>query len=161
MSNLVSIKISPEDKTTVLTATGTIKTTLAKYLVALTPEEKKEIVKMSDKTLPFVEKIAEYIVTNPEFIPPFLIVEEFNNDYTAFKDLSEILHEVTQIGTNLNDTIAVTGSETYKAGLTYYNSVKQAVKSDVANAKALFEDLRKRFEAQGPRKTNNTETPVT
>jgi hypothetical protein len=46
---------------------------LMPYLIALTPSQRLELPKMSDKTLPFVEKIKEYFVTAPEFIPAFTI----------------------------------------------------------------------------------------
>lgn len=38
------------------------------------------------------------------------------------------------------------GSEAYAAALSYYNSVKMASKLNVNGAKAIYEDLRKRFE---------------
>jgi len=47
---------------------------------------------------------------------------------------------------NLPDTEMLSGSEAYVAALTYYNSVKQAAKMNVPSAKAIYEDLRKRFE---------------
>jgi len=161
MGNMISVQITPEDKTTVLTAIDTIQATLAKYIVALTPDQKRELAKVSDKTLPFIEKVKEYIGSNPEFVPPFMDITEFDKDYQAYKDLIEILHGVRKIDTNLADTVALTGSETYQGCLTYYNSIKQAVKSGIANAKAIYEELSKRFKVTSSHSTGSEETTTT
>jgi hypothetical protein len=39
--------------------------------------------------------------------------------------------------------------------LSYYNSVKQAAKVNAPEAKAIYEDLRKRFEKQGRKPSAN------
>jgi hypothetical protein len=40
----------------------------------------------------------------------------------------------------------MSGSEAYTAALAYYNSVKQAAKMNVPNAKSIYKDLKQRFE---------------
>jgi hypothetical protein len=47
---------------------------------------------------------------------------------------------------NLRDTQMLAGSDAYTAALAYYNSVKQAAKMNVPNAKTIQEELGKRFE---------------
>jgi hypothetical protein len=37
------------------------------------------------------------------------------------------------------------GSEAYQAALIFYNSVKMATRQDIPGAKAVYEELRKRF----------------
>jgi TolA-binding protein len=49
------------------------------------------------------------------------------------------LHEYT------DDTAMTSGSEAYQAALIFYNSVKMAARQDVPGAKAVYEELRKRF----------------
>ena len=51
----------------------------------------------------------------------------------------------------IEDTVILAGSEAYVAALSYYNAVKQAVKMNVAGAKVIYDDLRTRFEGNGPR----------
>jgi len=51
------------------------------------------------------------------------------------------------------------GSEAYVAALSFYNSVKQAAKLNVPEAKTIYEDLKKRFAGQGV-KTETSETVV-
>lgn len=56
--NLISIQIPQADLDAVNTALETINTTLSPYLQALTPQQRKTLPKMSDGTLPFVNKKA-------------------------------------------------------------------------------------------------------
>ena len=54
--------------------------------------------------------------------------------------------DLKQLESNLNDTLMVAGSEAYVGALSYYNSVKYGPRLNVADAKVIYEDLRKRFE---------------
>jgi len=54
--NVISIQISPEDKTAIENAIRTLEEKLPPYVVALTPAQRRDLPKMKDKTLPFVEK---------------------------------------------------------------------------------------------------------
>ena len=40
----------------------------------------------------------------------------------------------------------LSGSEAYGEALAYYQSVKQAAKRNIPDAKVIYQDLRKRFE---------------
>ncbi len=153
--NTVSIKIPKEDLKQVMQHFKAIDEILKPYLVALTPEERKTIPKMSDKTLPFVEKIMEYATLNPEFAPTYMNVPEMKIDLDAVADLSPILKMSDQLCDNLNDTTMLSGSEAYIASLAYYNSVKQAAKMNIPNAKAIYDDLSKRFERSKVSKENS------
>lgn len=146
--NSVSIQIKPADLKQVLTLLAEAEAILKPYLIALTPEERKEIPKMSDKTIPFVEKALEYAQTNPQLNPPYLSVPELKIDLEAVSDLTQVIRPVEALYENLSDTIMLSGSEAYVAALTFYNSVKQAAKLNIPNAKPIYDDLSKRFEAQ-------------
>jgi len=152
--NLLSIVVPPEVITAVTDAINVIVTQLKPYLISLKPEERKKLPKMGDKTLPFVSKVIEYAGTNPEFIPPFMNLAELKNDFAAVTVLNQMFHPLTGTVSNLNDTILVEGSDSFKESLKYYDSVKISAKNDVPGAKTIYEDLRKRFE---PQKKNSEE----
>lgn len=144
--NLVSIKISPADLTKILEAIKTIEQTLKPYLIALTPDQRRELPKMSDKTMPFVNKVLDYIGMKPQFAPTYLNIEELKIDLQAVADLTQIYRSIEQLYENLNDTITRAGSEAYVTSLAFYNSVKQAAKMNIPDAKTIFNDLKVRFE---------------
>ena len=137
--NQVSIEISPADLKTVLEAVKLVETILKPYLIALTPTERRKKTKMGEKTVSFVEKITEYAVTNPEFKP-------------AFMNAEDLLRPLAQLASTLDDTILLSGSEALMTSLMYYASIKQANKSNVPNAKPIYDDLKKRYEISKPKK---------
>jgi hypothetical protein len=144
--NTVSIQIPADDLKKITDAFKLIEDTLKPYLVSLTSDERKTLPKMGDKTIPFVEKVTEYAITNPEFAPSYMRPQELLIDFKAVSDLTLFLRPTEQLSSTLNDTILLSGSEAYSEALIYYNSVKQAAKNNVPNAKTIFEDLKKRFE---------------
>ena len=58
--------------TDVQTHLDTIKVALAPYLLSLTPEERKTMLRMADKTVAFVQKTTEYATNNLAFVPLFV-----------------------------------------------------------------------------------------
>ncbi|MBS4070360.1 MAG: hypothetical protein KGZ90_03480 [Algoriphagus sp.] len=146
MENRLSIQIPAADLAAAKAALQQVQTILAPYVIALTPEQRKTIPKMSDGTEPFVAKVIEYAADAPQFLPPFVDRQEFDKDWQAISGLLPLLRLCTQIEDTLSDTTMMAGSEAYVSALSYYNSVKQAAKVNAPDAKAIYEDLRKRFE---------------
>jgi hypothetical protein len=91
----------------------------------------------------------DYATSDPQFTPPYMDVPEMKKDFDATTALLPLLRTVDQIEDNLNDTTMLAGSEAYIAALSYYNSVKMAAKMNIPGAKAIYDDLRVRFEGQG------------
>lgn len=143
--NVISVQIPAKDLAAAKQKLEELKALLDPHLISLTPHERQMLPKMRDKTLPFVEKAMNYAQSSPNFTPPYLDVEELKIDVQAVEDLTQVYRDVEQLCLNLDDTIMLSGSEAYTAALTYYHSVKQAAKVNVPDAKAIFDDLRKRF----------------
>lgn len=154
--NRISISIAAEDLTAINGAIVTLKTKLQPYLIALTPEERHDLFKMSDKSIPFVDKCLKYAETNPEFAPPFINIPEMTKDVEAVDELSPILNALRQLTSNTDDTIMLAGSEALVTSLAYYNTAKEAAKRDVPNAKTIYEDLKQRFPQAGKQATPAT-----
>ncbi|MDN3204580.1 hypothetical protein [Algoriphagus sediminis] len=146
MENKISIEIPKGDLDAVKAALDQVQQLLAPFVVALTPDQRRSIPKMSDGTEPFVGKVVEYAKDSAQFLPPYVNREEFEKDWLAVTGLLPLLRICDQIRDTLSDTTMLAGSEAYVSALSYYNSVKQAAKVNVPDAKAIYEDLRKRFE---------------
>jgi len=155
--NVISIEIPQADIQAVRDALATINATLAPYLLALTPDQRRTLPKMSDGTEPFVAKVMDYATNDPQFSPPFMDVPEMKKDFDAVSQLMPLLRTVTQLQNNLSDTTMMAGSEAYVAALSYYNSVKMAARMNVPGAKAIYDDLKKRFESSGRRSNGSSE----
>jgi hypothetical protein len=150
--NRISINIAPEDKQKVMEAIKSVSDIMAKYVVALKPDERRKLPKMSDGTTTFVKKALDYATTNPTLLPSFLNLEAFRIDIDATDTLVQLQRPLEQVTSNLNDTIMLSGSEAYRSALAFYNNVKQAAKLNVAGAKTIAEDLRVRFEKAAGKK---------
>jgi hypothetical protein len=143
--NRVSIEVADADNTAAIESIAKLKTALEPYLISLTSDERQQLPKMKDKTIGFVTKVIGYISSNPEFAPPYLDTNEMTKDLAAVNALNNFLKQLQQIVAGLDDTVMEAGSEAYVAALSYYNSVKQAAKTNVPNAKTIYEDLKQRF----------------
>jgi hypothetical protein len=129
---------------------------LLPYVTPLTPHERQEMLKMGEKTLSFVEKAHEFATTNPTLWPSYLDMATFDIDFADARGLWNVLLSTKQLHENVDDTGMIAGSEAYQAALVFYNSVKTAARQDIPGAKAVYEELKKRFPG-GRRKTNETE----
>lgn len=156
--NRISIQLSNADITAINDAVGVLTAKLQPVLIALDANDKKNLAKLGEKSVSFVEKSAQYAGTNAEFLPAFISAAEMNKDFQAFNTLNTILRPLMQLTKNLEDTATLCGSEALLAALAYYNSVRQGVKMNVPNASAIYDDLSARFEAQKARR-QKPETP--
>lgn len=131
--------------TEVTTKLNEIITAINPYITPLSEEERKRLPKMSDKTVAFVTKAKDYLVTNPQFAPNFMEQDVLNNELANVNALNPLLQLAMQIANNLSDTIMSSGSDAYTTALQYYNFVKQADKNNVPGAKPVYDDLAQRF----------------
>ncbi|MDR2423091.1 MAG: hypothetical protein LBD59_00010 [Prevotellaceae bacterium] len=115
------------------------------YVVVLTPQERKELPKMGEKSLSFVEKAMEFANQYPDLRPSYLDVPEFEVDFNDARGLLTIQAYVRQIEVKLSDTALAGGSDAYQSALLFYNAVKLAVSSGVPGAKVVCDELKKRF----------------
>jgi hypothetical protein len=133
---------------------------LLPYVTPLTPLERRTIAKMGEKTLSFVEKAHEAAVENPNLVPPFLNMASFNIDFADAHNLWSLHLATNQLHENVDDTTMTAGSEAYQASLIFYNSVKMAARQDIPGAKAIYEELKKRFPGPKRKNSGNDETEV-
>jgi hypothetical protein len=125
---------------------------LLPYVNPLTPDERHNMLKMGEKSLSFVEKSHEFAQQNPTLVPPYLNMNEFSIDFADAHGLWSVQNAARQLCEGIDDTSMVAGSEAMQAALVFYNSVKVAAAGDVSGAKAIYEELKKRFPGNKHRK---------
>ena len=113
-TNRVSASLSPADQKAVLDAIATIKQKLP-FLIDLSPEERRALPKLGDKSRIFVSKAAEIAVQNPDFLPRSFDVDEMRRDVTLLEALQPITLALTQLQELVDDTQLEVGSEAYMA----------------------------------------------
>ena len=163
--NLINAQVPEAELAKIQEKLREIRELLAPYVATLTMEDRKSLPKMSDKTLAFVSKTAEYVKSNPKLIPPMMEAEELGKDFTLNQSLQPVYNSLKQLVDNLSDTLMLSGHEAYVQALLYYASVKMAARLGDQDAKSIQEDLGKRFALQGRRSkgtdpASNESTPT-
>ncbi len=146
IDNKISLTISEAQKTAVEEARAKLEDAVKTFLIQITKEELKSLPKLGDGRIPFVDKASQYAVTDPEFLPPFADVPEFNTDFQAFKDVREMVRPLEQIVDGLVNSMMVSGSESYHFARNYYQTVQFNAKMGVPGAQTIYEDLKKLYE---------------
>ncbi|MBW4563582.1 MAG: hypothetical protein KME32_21045 [Mojavia pulchra JT2-VF2] len=143
--------LSPEDIRDIKAALQTIQKKLP-FLVNLSTEERRKLVKMGDKSLAFVNNSVTAAQSNREILPASFKVEELVQDYQLATTLTELLTSMRQLTEQVDDTLLAVGSEAMSSSLTVYDYVKTAAKK-TPGLKTLAEQLGERFKAIGKAKS--------
>lgn len=158
MENKVSITIPSADLKAIKDAVAVLVAKLGPLLIALTESERRGLAKMGEASRPFVEKVLEYVRSNPEFLAPYSDVPEMEKDWKAISELLPVLNALLQLSSNLDDTLMKAGAEVMTPSNAYYKSVQMAMKMSIPNAKPIYDDLRVRYERKPKKKEDGSES---
>ncbi len=145
MPNEFSQTIPPQLLIDVQQQLDNIKTALAPYLISLTPEERRTMLRMADKTVAFVQKTSDYAAHNPDFVPGFVDLNELTQDVAGINALTPLRQQFEQLATDTDSTMMVAGGEAYASSLTIYNNIKFLAKNKQPGAQTAYDDLSQRF----------------
>jgi hypothetical protein len=151
--NLISFKLTAEEEAKVEEAIGTLHSILLPKLKTLTPEERHEMAKMGDKTIAFVQKSFDYCKQNPDLVPPFIDVKEFEIDLNAVSTLNKFYKTISPLSDSIYDSIMLSGSEVYAPALMFYSVMKNAKANKVQKASSIYDDLSVRFPGRPKKST--------
>jgi len=151
--NRIDFSLSEADLTTIEEAFATMNAILGPYTVVLSDTDRRTLPKTSDGTLPFVEKVASYAVTHPQFKPDYVNAEELAIDVNGFKISNRILTSAAQLLRLVEDISILSGSEAYISSLSFYRNVKAQARDGRPGAQTVYEDLQQRFERQSKPET--------
>lgn len=121
------------------------------FLKNLTPMDRHTLPKSADKTVSFLGKSLDHSQHNPQFVPSFLDVYEFDKDFNLSETLLSVARPMRALLEKIEDTAMLASSEAYLAALLFYQSVKAAAKMNIPGAQAIYDDLKGRFPGK-PRK---------
>ena len=147
--NRVSAALSEADQQAVLAAIETIRQKLP-FLIDLTPEQRRSLPKMGDKSRAFVGKALAIAQHNSNFLPRSFSVEEMERDVGLIESLQPIMVSLTRLFEQLEDSFTEVGSEAYSAALVVYQSARTAGEGE--SLETLLDDMAQRF----ARKSRNT-----
>jgi len=154
--NRVSATLSQADQQAVLAAVNAIRQKLP-FLIDLTPEDRRTLPRMGDRSRGFVSQALEVASQNTDILPRSFDVEEMRKDVELLAALSPIMVALAQLNELVDDTFMEVGSEAYAAALAVYQYARVAGKG--AALDGALDSLSQRF-ARKTRSTT-TQTPST
>ncbi|MEH2224237.1 hypothetical protein [Nostoc sp.] len=150
----IAATLSPQDIQEIKAALQTVQRKMP-FLITLSTEERRKLVKMGDKSLAFVNNSITAAQSNREILPATFDVEELVQDYQLAAALTELLTSMQQLTEQVDDTLMAVGSEAMTSSLTVYDYVKTASKK-TPGLKTVAEQLGERFKAIGKGKSAKT-----
>ena len=141
----IAATLSPQDIQEIKAALQTVQKKLP-FLITLSTEERRKLVKMGYKSLAFVNNSITAAQSNREILPATFDVEELVQDYQLAAALTELLISMQQLTEQIDDTLMAVGSEAMTSSLTVYDYVKTASKK-TPGLKTVAEQLGERFKA--------------
>ncbi len=147
--NRINFVLTVDEENTIKTSLQTIFNTLKPHAVVLSDDERKTLIRSADRTLPFIEKSASYVVTHAQFKPDYVDADELAADVNGYKLSSRLLTPAAEIFRMLEDIAMLSGSEAYSSSLSYYRNVKMQARDNRPGAKIVADDLAQRFTKPG------------
>jgi len=149
MENFISLSLTDAQWQEAEAAVQILKKLFDTRLVTLLPKQRQQITKMGDSSIPFTKKAMDYARSNPEFLPPFVKIEEFEIDFKAARMLDGLFQSMSQLTAQIDDSMLLSGGEAFAAARAYYATVKTAAQHNTPGAKVIVHDLAERFAGQG------------
>jgi hypothetical protein len=144
MSNQnINVSVSATDVQAVKDAFATILNKLP-FLVNLTVEERKSILKTGQDGLSFVQNALTAAKANPTILPASFSATEFKNDVDLFVVLTELNTLAASVASQIDDTRLAVGGEAMQQANLVYKYVKTASKT-TPGLKPVAEQLGERF----------------
>jgi hypothetical protein len=147
-TNRVSASLSATEQQEIMAAIASLSQNLL-FLVDVSPEERRGMVRLGDRNRSFTRKALEIATQNPDFLPRSFDVEEMRRDFELFEALQPMLLALTRLQELIDDTAVAAGSEAYAAALEVYRYAK--ANGTVAGLDNLVDEMGQRFAQQSSR----------
>jgi hypothetical protein len=149
--NRISANLGEAERQAVLAAIQTIRQKLP-FLLDLTPEERRALPRIGDKSRGFIEQALLVAEQNPDILPRTFDVGEMRNDVELLSALSSVFTALSQLYELVDDTVVAVGSDAYTSSLLVYQFARAAGKG--AALDTAVDGLAQRF----ARKSRNAPT---
>lgn len=146
--NRVSAVLGDAEVAEVRTQIGALRTRLP-FLINLSPQDRKDLPKLGDKSVGFDEKCQAYMESNPEFLPGFVDTAELDRDRALRSQLLRLAPDLMALAEQIEDTLTALGSEIVMVDFAYYQGVREAARRGLPGAQSIYDDLRARFPGGG------------
>ncbi|MBD2100057.1 hypothetical protein [Leptolyngbya sp. FACHB-261] len=127
-ANSVSAEFPPAKLEAVLAEIAELRSHFS-FGVSLTPQERRLMIRIGDKTRSFVRTAVEVATENQQLMPGFLDVAEMQRDLELTESLSPVLEALAELQSLIEDTYIAAGTEAYTAARVAYRSARDNSKA--------------------------------
>lgn len=113
--------------------------------IKLKPTERRSLFKLNDKKQEFVEKAVQYMRKNPNTVPSYVDVAACNNYVHLHQQYGELLTELEEICTKLEDAKLMIGNEILKQTRAYFHNSKTASLSGMGQFEDIYQQLKPHY----------------
>lgn len=140
--NLASLILTPDDVADIEAAIITMEQRLT-HLIGLTPEERRELTKMGDKSEAFCRQAVVTLGKHSEVLPRNFDLDEYRADLAALDALRPIIARMQRLYERMVDTETALGSDVMVGSLEGYAHLQVSGRGD--GLEGLREALGARF----------------
>lgn len=159
--NKVSISFSTEEIAKVKKAIQDIASVLEGKVQSLTPKERQTFGRVKYEKEVWIDKVKSHMDANPTKIPIYVDKAEFDKDYTAHKQLNELITLLQQQLDQMMDTNLLLGYDLDSGALVFYRAIKFASENNDPGAISIYTDLKQQYPTTKKKKPveNEGDTP--
>jgi hypothetical protein len=117
------------------------KTLAASSGIALSEAERRRLRGSGVRRYGFIDKTRDLAVDNPQFLPPYLDMDNFYTSIRQIEGLRDVAATLEQTLRIVNDNLLLAGDDAFRQALMYYNAVREAARRRVPGAQELFRVL--------------------
>lgn len=147
---VINITFTPVQLTAIDAALDALESN-APFRVNIPADDKNDEQAMNVTRYPFVKNVIEnYAPANPTLQPGFLPLPDAKNDLNLYDQFTPRVNRLASILESYIDTQWLAGTEGYNYFREFYAIVERAKNNNVPGADAIYNDLKRLYEEQGP-----------
>lgn len=143
--NTITVSFTEAEITKMKNAIADIATVLQGKAKSLTPNERKTFGRVKYEKEVWIDKVKNQMDGNADKIPAYIDKAEFDRDYTAHKQLNEVLTLLEQQLHLVQDTNLLLGYDLDVCSLMFYRAIKVAATNNDPGARTIYEALKVQF----------------
>ncbi|TAH14433.1 MAG: hypothetical protein EAZ12_00555 [Sphingobacteriia bacterium] len=109
--------------------------------IKLKPSERRSMFKLNTKKKEFVQKAVQFMRRSPNTVPSYVDVSVCNNYLHLYDQYSELLSEVEEIRSKLEDAKLLIGNEVLQQSRAYFQNAKTAANSGISEFVTIYNEL--------------------
>lgn len=154
MQNIISVDFAPADLAAIDAAITTLEQKFS-TLESLTPEQRRRLNKMGDKSEAFCRMAVTLMTQNPNILPPVFDLAEVRRDMASLEALRPLFTRLRVLMEKADDTETALGSDVLSASLEGYGLLQISGKGQGLDA------LREAMSARFARRSTKASAPMT